>query len=106
MKYMLLICASPDAEPDGGGITIDQWLAEVEGKRLDGSELASRRTATTVRTRGEEVLLTDGPFAETKEHIVGYDVVECADLDEAVLIASRHPVARFGAVEIRPFADL
>ncbi|WP_433272076.1 YciI family protein [Actinosynnema sp. CS-041913] len=105
MKYMLLICADPSLEVTGGEPTIEQWLEEVEGRRLDGSQLRSRRDATTVRTRGDEVLLSDGPFAETKEHIVGYDVVECADLDEAILVASRHPVARYGAVEIRPFWD-
>ena len=60
-------------------------------------------TATTVRTSGDEVLVADGPFAETKEQILGYDVIECADLDDAIYAASRHPVARFGSVEVRPF---
>ena len=60
-------------------------------------------TATTVRTDGHEVLVADGPFAETKEVILGYDVIECADLDEAIFAASRHPVARNGGVvEVRP----
>jgi hypothetical protein len=103
MKYLLLICADPNLSPNDDGPTIEQWLAEVEGKRLDGSALMSVRDATTVRTRGDDVLLTDGPFAETREFIAGYDVIDCADLDEAVRIASRHPVARFGAVEVRPF---
>ncbi|MBB5960120.1 hypothetical protein FHS29_006743 [Saccharothrix tamanrassetensis] len=106
MKYMLLICADPSLDATEGNPTIEQWLDEVEGKRLDGSQLRSRSDATTVRTRGDDVLLSDGPFAETKEHIVGYDVIECADLDEAVLIASRHPVARYGAVEVRPFVEV
>jgi hypothetical protein len=104
MKYLLLICADPALRPDDDGPTIEQWLAEVEGRRLDGSQLAGTSDATTVRTRGAEVLLSDGPFAETREFIAGYDIIDCADLDEAIRIASRHPVARFGAVEVRPFA--
>ena len=105
MKYMLLICADAAMKPVAGEPTIEQWLTEVEGKRLDGSALRPVHDATTVRTRGDEVLLTDGPFAETREYIAGYDVIECADLDDAIQIASRHPVARFGAVEVRPFAE-
>ena len=58
--------------------------------------------ATTVRVREVEVLLSDGPFAETKEWIAGYDIIECEDLDEAIEVASRHPVARFGSIEVRP----
>ena len=56
-----------------------------------------------MRLRDGEVLLTDGPFAETKEQILGFDVIECADLDEALEIAAKHPVAKYGMVEVRPF---
>jgi hypothetical protein len=59
-------------------------------------------TATTVRVRGDETELTDGPFAITKEVLVGYYVLECADLDQAVRHAARLPVARYGSVEVRP----
>jgi hypothetical protein len=59
--------------------------------------------ATSVKVRADDVLLSDGPFAETKEQVAGFDLVECADLDEAVEIARRHPVAKFGTVEVRPF---
>ncbi|HEX4724948.1 MAG TPA: YciI family protein [Pseudonocardiaceae bacterium] len=104
MKYMMLICVDRTIDVTGDGDpTIEQWLAEVEGKRLDGNELQSPADATTVRTRGDDVLLTDGPFAETREFIAGYDIIDCADLDEAIRIASRHPCARIGAVEVRPF---
>ena len=106
MKYMLLICADGDdtaTDDTSHGPTIEEWLAEVGTKRLDGDQLRSPKDATTVRTRGDEVLLTDGPFAETREHIAGYDIIDVADLDEAIRIASRHPVARFGSVEVRPF---
>src|SRR6516225_8996533 len=59
-------------------------------------------TATTVRVRGDEAELTDGPFAVTKEVLVGYYVLDCADLDQAVRHASRLPAARYGSVEVRP----
>lgn len=102
MKYMMFICVDPDITPTESDPTIEKWLAEVGERRGVGSQLRVD-DATTVRTRGDEVLLTDGPFAETREFIAGFDVIDCADLDEAIRIASRHPCARFGAVEIRPF---
>jgi hypothetical protein len=71
--------------------------------RLLGDRLRPVSDATTVRVRNDELLISDGPFAETKEQIGGFDVIECADLDEAIEVASKHPVARFGAVEVRPF---
>ncbi len=69
----------------------------VAARRLDTSE-----TATTVRKRGAEVLTTDGPFAETKEHLAGFFLLECGDLDEALVWAKRIPSARIGSVEVRP----
>lgn len=105
MKYLLLICTEGDGagSADPGGLTIEEWLAEVEGKRLIGERVRPSSDATTVRVRGGETLLVDGPYAETKEQMAGFDVIECADLDEAIEIASRHPVARSGMVEVRPF---
>jgi hypothetical protein len=73
------------------------------GVRLQGDRLRPVSDATTVRVRDDEVLMTDGPFAETKEQIAGYDILECADLDEAIEVAARHPMARYGAIEVRPF---
>ena len=64
--------------------------------------LHSVATATTVRVRGDETELTDGPFAVTKEVLVGYYVLDCADLDQAIRHASRLPLARYGSVEVRP----
>jgi hypothetical protein len=82
------------------------WAREMEARGVilhDGAQLQPVSTATTVRTNGDEILVADGPFAETKEVILGYDVIECADLDEAIFAASRHPVAREGGVvEVRP----
>ena len=67
--------------------------------------LAPTSTAVTVRVRNGELLLTDGPFVETKEIIVGFDLLDCADLDEAVEVARTHPMARGGRIELRPLAD-
>ena len=108
MKYMMFVCT--DSEPDTDPADepdIDVWVAEndASGRRLEGSPLAPQSTATTVRVRNGELLLTDGPFAETKEVIVGYDILECADLDEAIEVARGHPVARHGRLELRAFAD-
>ncbi len=110
MKYMLLICAEENAELNAEEQAeiepaMDAWLKDVDGRgaRLLGSQLRPVSDATTVRMRGGDVLVADGPFAETKEQIAGFDVIECADLDEAIDVASRHPVARFGSIEVRPF---
>lgn len=108
MRYMLLICDDPSAEagPEKGlGAETEAWVEEMDGRgvRKDGDRLRPARDATTVRVRNEEVLLSDGPFAETKEQIAGYDVIECADLDEAIEVASKHPMARYGMIEVRPF---
>jgi hypothetical protein len=73
------------------------------GRRLDGNVLAPPSAATTIRVRDGELLVSDGPFAETKEVIVGYDLLECADLDEAIEVASKHPMAWAGMIELRPF---
>jgi hypothetical protein len=70
---------------------------------VDGHQGAAVRGATTVQVRGGEVLIADGPFAETKEQIAGFDILECADLDEAIEVAAKHPVARFGKIEVRPY---
>jgi hypothetical protein len=74
--------------------------------RLQGSALGPVTDATTVRVREGEVLISDGPFAEAKEQIGGFDILECADLDEALEVASKHPVARYGSIEVRPFREL
>lgn len=110
MKFMLLVCAGGEmaASPhagDDGGMSIDEWVDEMDGRgvRLQGEVLRPATDATTVRVRRGELLLVDGPFAETKEVICGFDIVDCADLDEAIEIASKHPMARSGMIEVRPF---
>jgi hypothetical protein len=120
MRYMLLMCGEAEApEPDvvpeprdtSASSVADEpcwlpWAREMEARGVvmhDGAQLQPVSTATSVRANGDEVLVADGPFAETKEVILGYDVIECADLDEAIFAASRHPVAQHGGVvEVRP----
>jgi hypothetical protein len=83
------------------------WVAEMAGRgvRLQGHQLRPVSDASSVRVRDGEVLVADGPFAETKEQIAGFDIIEAADLDEAIEVASRHPVASYGTVEVRPFEE-
>jgi hypothetical protein len=80
------------------------WVAQ-KGIEIDGLELDGPRTAKTVRVRDGEVLVTDGPHAETKEQIGGYFLFDLKDLDEAIEIASRIPVVDWGSVEIRPLVE-
>ena len=109
VKYMMFVVADPDAaaEAEAEGteseVTIDEWLAEVEGKRVTGDRLRPVDDATTVRVSKGEVLVSDGPFTESKDWIAGFDIIECADLDEAIAIAARHPQAYGGKLELRPF---
>ena len=105
MRYLLFVCVDPSAEPfDPGQDTIGEWVAHNDetGARVLGHRLADRAQARTVRVRQGQLLVTDGPFAETKEWIAGFDLLDCASLEEAVQIAARHPMARFGRIEVRP----
>ncbi len=111
MKYLMFVCvddelATPEAFENMGRDTT-AWVEEMDGRgvRVQGNRLEDPSTATTVRVRGGEVVLADGPFAETKELIAGFDILECADLDEAIEVAGKHPVSRIGSLEVRPFAE-
>ncbi len=109
MKYMMFVCTDTEPETDESQVPdIHAWVAEndANGRRVEGSVLAPPSAATTVRVRGGELLVSDGPFAETKEVIVGFDILDCADLDEALEVARRHPMAYHGRIELRAFADL
>jgi hypothetical protein len=75
---------------------------DARGVRKFGSRLRSTSTATTVRVRDGDTLVSDGPFAETKEQVLGFDLIECQDLEEAIAVAARHPSAGFGSIEVRP----
>jgi hypothetical protein len=80
------------------------WLVE-RGWMRGGDELASTKSATTVRVRDGEVLSTDGPFAETKEQLGGYFLIECDDLDQAIEAAGKLPGAKRGSIEVRPILE-
>jgi hypothetical protein len=110
MKYMMFVIADPNGveEPNADRPTIEEWVADVDGrgKRLTGDRLRPTSDATTVRFAGGQVLVSDGPFVESKDWICGFDILECDDLDEAIAIAARHPMANGGKLELRPFWPL
>ena len=76
------------------------------GHYLDGAPLLSTETATTLRLRDDKPLITDGPFAETKEQLAGFYMLEARDMNEAIRLAQKIPPARYGCVEIRPVREL
>ena len=112
MKFMLLVCWGTDemdaqTEPDPTERVEPEsfpWLDDVQaqGKWVTGDQLAPPRRAKSVRVRDGRTMVTDGPFAETKEAVGGFDIIECDSLEEAVEIASGHPAARIGTIEVRP----
>jgi hypothetical protein len=115
MRYALLICADETAvaaySPEEGQDMLAEYMkfGEEMGKRgvLQGGErLRPTTDATTVQVRDGEVLTSDGPFAETKEQIGGFYLVDCRDLDEAIEVASKIPGARLGTIEVRPVWEL
>lgn len=112
MKYLMLVCRDPSIELSAEqritiGPEVEAWVSAMDerGVRVQGHELAGVQDATTIRVRGGEVVIADGPFVEAKELIAGFDILDCANLDEAIEAAAKHPVARLGALELRPFAE-
>lgn len=112
MKYMLLVYldeqALSEAERQDCYVKSAQLAREIHssGNYLDASPLHPTSTATSVRVRDGKGLITDGPFAETHEQLGGYYLIDANDLDEAIKIAERIPVARFGTIEIRPVMEI
>lgn len=112
MKYMLLVYLDEEALSDDErehcyveSAQLTQRL-NSSGKYLDASPLHPIATATSVRVRNGQRLITDGPFAETREQLGGYYLIEATDLDEAITIAEQIPPARFGTIEIRPVMEI
>ncbi|MGH3244236.1 MAG: YciI family protein, partial [Spirillospora sp.] len=108
MKYVLLICDDEVDSPSNEEMAADPvhqaWQADLarRGAEVVGIRLRPVVNATTVKVRDGETLVSDGPFAETKDFVGGFVVIECPSLDDAIAIAAGHPYARWGGVEIRP----
>jgi hypothetical protein len=115
MKYLLLVCWDAERmnaqdEPEAGAAeTQDEeegfpWVDDLQaqGIWITGDQLAPPRRARSVRVREGKTMVTDGPFAETKEAVGGFDLIECGSFEEAVDIAASHPIAQMGAIEVRP----
>ncbi|ESQ76763.1 YciI family protein [Asticcacaulis sp. AC402] len=114
MKYMALIYSDPSLEPAYGTTEFEAMMQgygalnealKTAGVYVAGDGLQDVDTATSVRVRGGKTETMDGPFAETKERLGGYYIIDCADLDEALRFAAMIPSAAYGTVEVRPLAD-
>lgn len=110
MEYMALVYADEGGWDDLSSEVREQWMeryrafardARAAGVMVDGDELAASSDATTVRVREGQVAVTDGPYAEVKEALGGFFVLDCATIDEAVTWAARIPGAEYGAIEVR-----
>jgi hypothetical protein len=114
---MKFLCLAYEEERKLNDLAEEEWHAlrretldyvealRASGHLLDARPLRSARTASMVRVRNGEVSITDGPFAETKEQIGGFFLIEASDFDEAVRIAAKWPSARIGSIEVRPVED-
>ena len=108
MKYLCLVYLSKEkwsAVPDRECLNSAERL-RLNGKLIAAEPLEPIETATSVRIRNGALTITDGPFAETKEQLAGFYLVDAADLDEAIQIASKIPPAREGTIEVRPVREL
>jgi len=113
MRFLMLVCWDAEkmdaqTEPKPGEAREEEsfpWVDDLQaqGKWITGDQVAPPRRARSVRVRKGKTLVTDGPFAETKEVVGGFDIIECGSLDEAVEIAAAHPIAQMGTIEVRPF---
>ena len=115
MQYMLLIHSDESVYPKMSKADLKKLMDEygkftqelqMSGAMVSTHRLGPTQTATTVRIRKGETMITDGPFAETKEQLGGYYLVEAKDLDEALKWAAKIPAAKYGCVEVRPILDM
>ena len=112
MKHLMLVCWDAErmdaqAEPEAGEEREEEsfpWLEDLRARGIwvTGDQLAPPRRARSVRVRDGKAIVTDGPFAETKEAVGGFDILECGSLEEAVEFAAGHPVGQTGTIEVRP----
>ena len=108
MNYLLLICTDGASNPEIAATMrehVPKWVEEMDarGVRLLGNGLEGRESARTVRVRDGRTLITDGPFADSKEFIGGLDIIRAESLDEAIEVAAKHPVSWYFSIEVRPF---
>jgi hypothetical protein len=113
MRYALLVCVDEDAELSDEQVERQysefmgfQDEMETRGVLVSRERLRPTSLATTVRIREHGLVVADGPFAETKEQIAGFYIIDCDDLDAAIEIASRNPGARYGTIEVRPVWEI
>lgn len=111
MQYLLMIYSAENADPQPGTTEFDEMMkgyhafteqVQSDGVFIAGEPLEDTSTATTVRVRNQQTTLTDGPFAETKEALGGYYLLDCESLDQAIKYAEQIPTAKYGSIEIRP----
>jgi len=112
MKFLMLVCRDESiafAPEDRGNIgsEVQAWVSEMEqrGVRLQGVVLAPVQATTTVCMRGGEVRVDHGPRVDMSAPASGFNLLDCADLDEAIDVSAKHPIARYGVIELRPFAN-
>ena len=110
MKFLQLVCIeneTTDEQNEVMSTAVFPWVEDTIARRINitGKPLAPASTAKTVRVRGGDTLISDGPFADTKEFIGGFDLLDCESMDQAIEVASKHPVAWFNLIELRPLLD-
>ncbi|WP_203566607.1 YciI family protein [Aestuariimicrobium ganziense] len=110
MQFLMFVVTDPDhtAADVESAPDVEQWWTQLNdaGQWLAGDPLRPAPEARSVRVRGGEVLVTDGPYLESTEAIVGFDVIKAADIDEAIRIAAGHPMAWGGRIEVRPIQPI
>jgi hypothetical protein len=108
MRYLMFVCTDPEPDTSDAEVpSVDDWFDGIDpGKWVMGERLRPAQDAKVVRIRDGQVLVTDGAFTESKEWIAGFDILDCDSLDEAISIASKHPMAREGHIEVREFWPL
>lgn len=112
MKYLMFVCRdlsigfTPE-DRQNIGPDVQAWVSEMEkrGVRLQGDVLAPVSATTTVSVRDGETCVDHGPRVETSAPASGFNLLDCADLEEAIEVSAKHPIARFGVIELRPFAE-
>jgi hypothetical protein len=112
MRFLMLVCrdtsiAFTAEERRSIGPEVEAWVTEMErrGVRLQGEVLAPDDATATVRVRHGELVVVKGPRMQTTEAVSGFNLLDCVDVHEAIEVAAKHPIARFGAIELKPFAD-